>query len=144
MTHAMFNFYCDVNKPFLGHALTIITHGFISMQLLILSVAVCDNQWRYRFTFLKNNPMLSPRHAGRQPRCDHGDVGNPPDRRVVAKYLKNAPLCDLCEPNCPSTTTSASVRRSYHDLTAPRTRARWDHRRPSAIRMRPYSDATTT
>ena len=44
---------------------------------------------------------------------------------------------DLCELNCVSTTTSASVRRSYHDLTAPWTRAQRDHRRP-------YSDATTT
>ena len=25
---------------------------------------------------------------------DHGDLGNPPDRRVIAKYQKNAPLCD--------------------------------------------------
>ena len=38
--------------------------------------------------------MLSPRHTGRRPRCDHGDLGNPPDRRVVARYQKNAPLCD--------------------------------------------------
>ena len=44
---------------------------------------------------------------------------------------------DLCVPNCVSTTTSASVRRSYHDLTAPWTRAQCDHRRP-------YSDATPT
>ena len=51
---------------------------------------------------------------------------------------------DLCELNGVSSTTSASVRRSYHDLTAPKTRARCDHRRPSAIRMRPNSDATTT
>ena len=95
---------------------------------------------------------LSPRHTGRRPRCDHGDLGNPPDRRVVAGYQKNAPLCDcnkdraalsrrsgarLCEPNCASTATSASVRRSYHDLTAPRTRVQCDHRRP-------YSDATAT
>ena len=56
----------------------------------------------------------------------------------------DALMRDLCEPNCVSTTTSASVWRSYHDLTAPRTRAQCNHRRPSTIRMRPYSDATTT
>ena len=44
---------------------------------------------------------------------------------------------DLCEPNCVSTTTSASVRRSYHDLTPPWTRVQCDHRRP-------YSDVTMT
>ena len=37
---------------------------------------------------------LSPRHTGRRPCCDHGDLRNPPDRRVVARYQKNAPLCD--------------------------------------------------
>ena len=44
---------------------------------------------------------------------------------------------NLCEPNCTSNTTSASVRRSYCDLTAPWTRAQSDHQRA-------YSDATTT
>ena len=39
-------------------------------------------------------PCLSPRHTGWRQRCDHGDLGNPPDRRVVARYQKNAPLCD--------------------------------------------------
>ena len=34
--------------------------------------------WR----FLWSAP--DPRHTGRRPRCDHGDLGNPPDRRVVA------------------------------------------------------------
>ena len=72
---------------------------------------------------------------------------------MVAKYQKKALLCvtatgtvlcshgdltrELCEPNCASTMTSASVRRSYHDLTAPWTRAQCDHRWP-------YSDVTTT
>ena len=28
--------------------------------------------------------MLKPRHTG--PRRDHGDLGNPPDRRVIAGY----------------------------------------------------------
>ena len=37
---------------------------------------------------------LSPHHTGRRPRRDHGDLGNPPDRGVVARYQKNAPLCD--------------------------------------------------
>ena len=36
---------------------------------------------------------LSPRHTGRRPRRDHGDLGNPPDRGVVARYQENAPLC---------------------------------------------------
>ena len=39
-------------------------------------------------------PLLSPRHTGQRPCCDHGDLGNPPDRRVVARYQKNIPLCD--------------------------------------------------
>ena len=37
---------------------------------------------------------------------------------------------DLCEPNCVSTMTSASVWRSYHDLMASWKRAQCDHRRP--------------
>ena len=89
----------------------------------------------------------------KRPRCDHGDLRNPPDHRMVAKYQKKTLLCvtatgtvlrshgaltrKLCEPNCASTMTSASVRRSYHDLTAPWTRAQCDHRWP-------YSDVTTT
>ena len=72
---------------------------------------------------------------------------------MVAKYQKKTLLCvtatgtvlrshgaltrELCEPNCASTMTSASVRRSYHDLTAPWTRAQCGHRWP-------YSDVTTT
>ena len=38
--------------------------------------------------------QLSPRHTGQRPRCDHGDLGNPPDHRVIAGYHKKAPLCD--------------------------------------------------
>ena len=38
--------------------------------------------------------MLSPRHTGRRPHCDHGDLGNPSNRHVVASYQKNAPLFD--------------------------------------------------
>ena len=41
----------------------------------------------------------APRHTGWQPRCNHGDLGNPPDCHVVAGYLKNTPLCD-CNRDC--------------------------------------------
>ena len=90
-----------------------------------------------------NYSMLNPHHTWRRPRCYHGDLGNAPFLCVVARYQKNAPLChcnrdravltqcsrDLCEPNCVSTTTSASVRRSYHGLTAPKTCAQCNHQR---------------
>ena len=38
--------------------------------------------------------ILSPRHTRQRPCCDHGDLGNPPDRRVIAGYQINTPLCD--------------------------------------------------
>ena len=95
----------------------------------------------------QKRPTLYPRHTAWRPRCDHGDLRNPPDRRMVAGFHKSAPLCDcnrdraalawlfssltrdLYEPNCVSITTSASVRRSYHDLIGPTTHAQCAHRR---------------
>ena len=85
----------------------------------------------------------------RWPSCDHGDPGNPQNRRVVAGYQKpllrvtaigivvrshGALVHDLCEPSCVSATTSASAWHLYYDLMAPRTRAQCDHQRSKCDR----------
>ena len=95
---------------------------------------------------------LSPRHTGRRPRCDHGDLGNPPDRRVVVRYQKNAPLYK-CNRDRAALARRSDARplwaqlRFHYDLCAnttliPRPHGALDTRsvRPSATLQRCYYD----
>ena len=95
---------------------------------------------------------LKPRHTGRWPRCDHGDLGNPPDRRVVARYQKNAPLCD-CNRDRAALARRSDARplwaqlRFHYDLCISTTLIPWPHGaldtrsvRPSATLQRCYYD----
>ena len=83
---------------------------------------------------------------------DHGDLGNPPDRRVIAKYQKNAPLCD-CNRDRAALARRSDARplwaqlRFHYDLCVsttliPRPHGALDTRsvRPSATLQRCYYD----
>ena len=96
--------------------------------------------------------LLSSRHTGLQPCCDHGDLRNPPDCRLVTKYQKNAPLCD-CNRDRAALARRSDARplwaqlRFHYDLCVsttliPRPHGALDTRsvRPSATLQRCYYD----
>ena len=105
----------------------------------------------YRSVLNRYGPI--PRHTGRRPCCDHGDLGNPPDRRVVARYQKNAPMCD-CNRDRAALARRSDARlfflaqlRFHYDLCVsttliPRPHGTLDRRsvRPSATLQRYYYD----
>ena len=105
----------------------------------------------YRSVLNRYGPI--PRHTGRRPCCDHGDLGNPPDRRVVARYQKNAPMCD-CNRDRAALARRSDARlfflaqlRFHYDLCVsttliPRPHGTLDTRsvRPSATLQRYYYD----